>query len=80
MKTLCMVTSGRLETDADGQSVCELHCYRQTLTGCHDVELVFASFGSTDCLSASADDVRQYRGQSALSWLEQTAVRLTRRP
>ena len=79
MKTVCIVTSDRLETDADGRRVCELQCYRQTATGCHAVELIFASFGLTDCLSASADDVRQYRGKSALSWLEQSAVRLTRR-
>lgn len=79
MKTVCIVTSDRLETDADSKRVCHLHCYRQTATGCHTADLVFASYGLTDSLSASADDVRQYRGKSALSWLEQSAVRLTRR-
>jgi hypothetical protein len=77
VKTACIVTSDRLETDADGKRVCELQCYRQTDS--QSGELIFYSFGLTDSLSASADEVRQYRGQSALNWLEQSAVRLTRR-
>lgn len=66
-QTRALQINNRKETDREGIRVSELEGYREVSPGTGIVEKVWYSFGATENLAASAQDVINFRGKFVLS-------------